>query len=327
MPYHVAQHLCNIEGIIQRASTPERFMARIRITVLLIVVGFLSLQLSWQPDSYASSKDALTAEKLVAAHIKSLGNPKMLAKVQSRTFIGTSEVKMIQGANWALKGNSMVVSEGPKLGIVLQFLDINYPGEYFAYDGKDVTVGYISPGRKSPIADFLFRFDKIMKQGLLGGTLSTSWPLLSGEKTGSARMKCHKVELEGRELYALDYRPHNGVGNMKIQMFFDPATFQHVRTEYRVQDREDVTVGDNFIGTPMSGIGDIGRAREDAHYKLVEKFEDYKKVRGMMLPHRYVLEYAQEGGAGAFIAHWTLNAGVWGFNAPILDQKLFRAQK
>lgn len=300
-------------------------MSRNGMTLSLTVLGCL-LILSQPTGSLAGSDEDLDAEHLVAAHIKSLGNPKTLAKVRSRTFLGTSEVRMIQGSNWTLEGNSMFVSEGPKLGIVLQYLDVNYPGEYFAYDGRDVTVKHISPGRKSPVADFLYRFDKIMKQGLLGGALSTSWPLLSGERTAAARMKCRKVELEGREAYALDYRPHGGVGNMKIEIFFAADTFRHVRTEYKVQDRDDATVDHNYLEVAR-GIGDIGRAREDSIYKLVERFEDYREVKGMMLPHRYVLEYSQEGGAGAFIAHWIMNAGVWGFNAPDLDPNLFRAEK
>lgn len=301
-------------------------MSRNGMALSLIILG-CPLFLSQPTGSHAKGNEVLNAEKMVAAHVKSLGNPKTLAKIQSRTFVGTSEVKMIQGANWTLKGNSMFVSEGSKLGIVLQYLDVNYPGEYFAYDGADVTVKHISPGRKSPVADFLYRFDKIMKQGLLGGALSTSWPLLSEERTAAARMKCRKVQLEGRELYALEYRPHSGVGNMKIQIYFDPATFRHVRTEYKVQDRDDATVDHNYLEVATTRMGDIGRAREDSFYKLVERFEEYREVNGMMLPHRYVLEYSQEGGAGAFIAHWTMNAGVWGFNAPDLDPNLFRAEK
>ncbi|MBN2339638.1 MAG: hypothetical protein JXP48_14020 [Acidobacteria bacterium] len=300
-------------------------MSRNGMTLSLIILGCL-LFLSQPNGSHAKSNEVLNAEKMVAAHVKSLGNPKTLAKIQSRTFVGTSEVKMIQGANWTLKGNSMFVSEGSKLGIVLQYLDVNYPGEYFAYDGADVTVKHISPGRKSPVADFLYRFDKIMKQGLLGGALSTSWPLLSEERTAAAQMKCRKVQLEGRELYVLDYRPKDGVGNMKIQIYFDPATFRHVRTEYRVQDRDDATVDHNYLEAAMTHIGDIGRAREDSFYKLVEKFDDYRNVGGMILPHRYILEYSQEGGAGSFIAHWTMNAQVWAFN-PVLDRKLFQAEK
>jgi hypothetical protein len=291
-----------------------------------MILGCL-LCLSQPTGSHAKGDEDLDAEKLIAAHVRALGNPKALAKIQSRTFVGTSEVRMIQGSNWTLKGNSMFVSEGTKLGIVLQYLDVNYPGEYFAYDGTDVTVKHISPGRKSPVADFLYRFDKIMKQGLLGGALSTAWPLLSGERTADARMKIRKVELDGREAYSLDYRPQDGVGNMKIEMFFDPVTFRHLRTEYRVRDRDDATSAGNYIESSMTHIGDIGRAREDSFYKLVEKFEEYREVKGMMLPHRYILEYSQEGGAGAFIAHWTMNAGAWGFNAPDLDQDLFRAEK
>jgi len=294
-------------------------------TLTLITLGCV-LFLMKPTGSRAGNEEALNPKDLVAAHVRSLGDPETVAKKQSRTFIGTSEVKLIQGGNWTLKGNSMFLSQGPSLGIVLSYGDVNYPGEYFAYDGESVTVKHISPGRKSPVADFLYRFDTIMKQGLLGGALSASWQLLFEARTADAQMKSRRVELEGRELYALEYRPRNNVGNMKVEMFFEPDTFRHVRTEYRVQDRDDATVGYNYLESAMTHIGDIGRAREDSYYRLVEKFDDYRKVGGMILPHRYVLEYSQEGGAGSFIAHWTMNARVWAFN-PVLDEKLFQAEK
>jgi hypothetical protein len=296
------------------------------ITFSLCALLCISLVITKPNKSYAESKDALTAEKLVAAHVKSLGNPALLAKVQSRMFLGNTEVKILQGANWNLKGNSMFVSQGPKLGIVLKYQDINYPGEYFAYDGKNVTVGTISPGQKSPIADFLYRFNKIVKGGFLGGALTTSWPLYDGTNK-DADMKCRKVKKENRELYELEYHPRKGFGDIKIRMYFDPTTFRHVRTEYTVQNRNDSSHNNNYMGAPTSLVGEIGQSRLESYYTLVEKFEDYKKVSGMMLPYRYILEYSQEGGAGAFVGRWTLNVGKWLFNVPNLEPKIFQAEK
>jgi hypothetical protein len=300
-------------------------MAKMIATVSLFTLLSFSLFIASHHPSYASNNESITAENLIAGHLKSIGDPALLGKAQSRMFLGNSEVKFIQGANWTLKGNSMFVSQGPKMGIVLQYMDVNYPGEYFAYDGKNVTVGHISPGRKSPIADFLYRFDQIIKGGFMGGVLSASWPLFSNGNRDTA-MKCRMVKKDDRELYELAYHPKKGFDDIKILIYFDPATFQHVRTEYKVQNR-DASHEDNYIDMASSLVGDIGRSREDSYYMLVEKFEDYRKVGGVKLPYRYILEYSQEGGAGAFIAHWTMNVGKWVFNAPNLDQKIFQAQK
>jgi hypothetical protein len=239
-------------------------------------------------------------------------------------FLGNTDVKFILGNIGTLKGNSMFVSQGPKMGIVLRYMDTNYPGEYFAFNGKDVTVATISPGRKSPIGDFFFRFNKVMKKGFIGGAMSSSWPLLDYKKKDTD-IKYRKVRKDDRELYELEYHPRKDFGDMKICMYFDPKTFQLVRTEYRVQNRSDSSVDHNFMQS--SNIGAIGQARLDSYYTLVEKFEDYRKIAGMTLPYRYILDYSQSGGAGSFIASWTMNVGKWVFNASAIDPKIFQAEK
>ena len=140
-------------------------------------------------------------------------------------------------------------------------------------------------------------------------------------------MKYRKVKKDDRELYELEYHPRKGFGDMKICIYFDPKTFQHVRTEYKVQNQSDSSVDNNFLEAQTSNMGTIGRARLESYYTLVERFEDYRKVGGMTLPYRYILDYSQSGGAGSFIARWTMNVGKWLFNAPNIDQKIFQAEK
>jgi hypothetical protein len=310
-------------------------MARKKICFKLYVLLCFSFFVAQQQKSYANSNEEMTAEKLVAAHVKSIGSSALLAKVQSRSFVGSANVDFILGNTGNLKGNSMFVSQGSNLAISLKYGDTNYPGEYFAYDGKAVTVDHIRPGQKSPIADFLFRFNKIMKGGFMGGSLSTSWPLLD-IKSKNVDMKYRKTKIDGIERHELEYHPRDGFGDMKIRMYFDLNTFQHVRTEYRVRVKDDATVGNvatfdqmgdsASVKATIGGNMMIGQARPDTYYTLIEKFDDYKKVSGMMLPHRYILEYSMEG-AGSFIANWTLNVIKWAFNAPNLNPKIFQAQK
>ncbi len=310
-------------------------MGRKTFFTLLISFLCLSLLVSLSEESFAENED-LNPEKLVAAHIKSIGRQEYLAKINSRTFVGTTEVEFVQGAVGKMTGTSMFVSEGPKLGIVMKYGDINYPGEYFAYDGNDVTVGHISPGQKSPIADFLYRFNGIMKEGLIGGVLSSSWPLLNIEEK-QADLKYRKTKIDDRELYELQYRPKNTLGEMKIRMYFEPGTFRHVRTEYTVQTSADSTIGnpdtfdafdepDSVKAQNPNGSMMIGQQRPDSFYKLVEKFDEFKRIGGITLPQRYELSYSLEGSGQAFIAHWILNASKWGFNQTF-DPKIFQAQK
>lgn len=263
--------------------------------------------------------DDITPELLVERHLNSIGDSALLSHVKSITIIGTSDVDFILGMNGQMTGTALIVSQGPKMAIAMRFQDINYLEEYFAYDGKSVTVKHIRPGLKSPIADFLFRYNKIMKNSMMGGVFSNAWPLFD-IKHNQPTMKVRKTRVEGTELYELEYRPKDFYGDMKIRFYFDPETYRHVRTEYKVNTRDDVTTG-----RPFSILGDI---IGDSFYTLTEKFGDFSKVGGLTLPHSYILDYVIDGPAqSAFIARWKINALKIGFNTPDIDQKIFKAEK
>jgi hypothetical protein len=269
--------------------------------------------------------DAPSPEKLVAEHVKAIGNPAMLSKVKSVTLIGTADANFILGMVGSMKGTSMLISEGPKIGITFKFSDINYPGEYFAFDGTEVTVQNMKPGLKSPIADFLYRYNKMMKQGLISGVFSNAWPLLDIKNHPKVKMKTHNAKVDGKELYELEYQPEDWFGDMKIRMFFEPGTYRHVRTEYKVRTTDDASAG--FNPSPDTHMA-IGQVKGESYYTLVEKFEDFKKVGAFTLPHRYILHYMIDGPAqSGFIADWTLNAQQIGFNTPNINPKVFQAEK
>jgi len=313
-----------------------------RIKVLLAAFVFCSLLFTVQSNissaEPASANADLTPEKLIAEHIKSIGEPITLSSVNSRAFLGSADVEFVQGMTGSIKnGVSTFVSEGNKLGIVLKYGSIDYPQEYFAYNGNDVSVGYISPGQRSPIADFIFRFNGVMKKGFIGGTLSLAWPLLNPEGI-EYKLKYKKVKVEDRELYQLEW-PMNVLGNIRIKMYFEPETFHHVRTDYVVRIQEDISVQSEVAVLGQLGevideeVGTVGRSSimnraitPESIYTLIERFDDYKKVSGMTLPHKYSIEYTLEGQGQSFIGHWTLNARRWLFNQTF-DEMLFEAQK
>ncbi|MDR0310150.1 MAG: hypothetical protein LBJ21_01045 [Acidobacteriota bacterium] len=270
-------------------------------------------------------------EQLIAGHLKAIVDaPAALSQIKSITFVGTSEVNFILGMSGNMSGTSMLVSEGPKMGIVMKFQDINYPGEYFAYDGKSVSVGHMKPGLKSPIADFMFRYNKVLKNGMIGGIFSNAWPLLDVKGDKPRNMKVRTTRVDGAELYELEYRPRDDHGDMKIRMYFDPETYRHVRTEYKVSTRDDVTTGFN---SPIDGDGmvkdmAIAEVRGESYYTLTEKFDDFKKVGELTLPHSYTLDYMIDGlNQSGFIAKWNINILTWGFNTPGIDPDIFKAEK
>jgi hypothetical protein len=278
-----------------------------------------SLSADWKDSVFAN--DQVTPEQIVAAHIISIGSPEALAELKTLAFVGRTSVDFIQGVYGNMTGTSMLVSDGKKLGIVLKYGDINYRGEYFAFDEKDVSVGYIDPLQRSPLADFIFRYNGIMKEGLLGGVLSRAWPLLNLQQH-PASLKCRKTTIDGRPLHEIEYRPKKSLREVKIKLYFDLQTYRHVRTEYRIRIRDDMSVGRGGGG----GFDVLHQGLPDSIYVLVENFDDFKRVGAMTLPHSYTIYFSVEGQGHTFIGKWTLTAKQWAFNRTY-DDRIFVAQK
>jgi hypothetical protein len=307
-------------------------MNRISYFVLAVVLC-LSLSVSWT--GYGVAKDQVAPEQVAAVHLKSIGSPEALAALKTLAFVGTTSVEFIQGMNGSMSGTSMCVSDGNKLAIVLKYGDINYPGEYFAYNGKDVSMGYINPGQRSPLADFLYRHNGIMKEGLLGGIFSAGWPLLNLQEK-QVDLTYRETTIDGRRLHEIEYRPKQSLRDMKIKLYFDLETYRHVRTEYRVRIRDDMSASPGGLGTRTgnfqapsldeSGFDTLRGGLPDSIYVLIEKFDDFKKVGAMTLPHSYAIDYSVEGQGHSFIGKWTMKAVQWAFNRAY-DERIFVAQK
>jgi hypothetical protein len=262
--------------------------------------------------------DKLTPEQVVSEHIKSIGNPEVLADLKSRAFTGNATIEFITGNIGLISGQFEFVSEKQKQGIFYRYDALEYPGEHFAFDGKDVTVSYIGPGRRSPLGDFLNRYDGIIKEGLMGGVLSVNWPLLNIDQN-SAKMKYKKKKIDGRELHELEYRPKKGMGDVKVKLYFDLKTFRHVKTEYKVS-----ITNSNAITPIIDGVL-TDSLDTDANYVLTEEYGDFLEVDGMTLPSSYSIHYSREGRGGAFMARWTMDALRWAHNSPI-NQQFYKVQ-
>jgi len=310
-------------------------------------LGF-SLSLALHESSFAKDKK-LTPEEVAIAHLKSIGDPELLAKIKNRGMSGQSSVEFIQGGVGTLAGQCMVLSSGRNLSIILKYGGTDYPGEYFAYDGTDVEVTTISAGQRSPLGDFIFRYKGLMKEGLLGGIWSLGWPLLDIEERAPS-LKYASAKVDGRDLHEIDYAPQGGLNNIKVKLFFEPDTFRHVRTEYmlNVQGEQALQAGltvtqgvPNSAGLPAGQRG--GPITRDAgildpiansYYRLVEKFDNFKEIKfkdpngtetgSLVLPQSYSLEYSVEGQGSSFLGHWNLLADQWMQNGKI-DLSVFKA--
>jgi hypothetical protein len=303
---------------------------KMKIKLLLIVCCIIAIQI---PAVYA--KDP-SPEQLVTEHLKSIGESDALSQAKSINALGTAEVNFVLGmqdymditGHARFTGTSMLVSQGSQIGISMKFPDNNYPGEYFAYDGKSVTVGNFKPGQKSPIAEFLHQYNKILKNGILGGVYSKSWPLLD-IKRNRPNMKVRKIKIGGVEVYELEYRPRDNHGDMKIRMFFDIETYWHLSTEYVVQITNDSSrmASSSIFGD--DGINDmaIGNIAGETYYTLTESFGDFKKIGALTLPQSYTLNYSiSSPNRSGFSAQWKINVQETELDTPDIPKNLFKAE-
>ena len=308
---------------------------------LIIIIFFLTLVFIPTGITLSEAND-ITPEELIQKHLATLGKAEKLEAVKSRGISGKAGVEFILGGTGKIvDGYFLCVSDGSKVGIRMQFSDVNYPGEYFAYDGNEVTVGYITPSQRSPIAQFIFLHNSTMKEGFLGGVLSTAWPLLhAGEER--PRMQLGKRTIEGEEFYELDYgKPGIRAGEMTVKLYFDKQ-FNHRRTEYKVRVAGDLTAtqnivstgGGNLVTTPAEPSGrpanraagdTIMDGLPDSIYLLVETFDNFANVGGVALPQVYGLEYSVEGQAATFLAKWVARTEYFTNNGQV-DQNFFVAQ-
>lgn len=323
-------------------------MKRKAINFLIAIALGFALSLARSESVFAKDKK-LTPEEVVAAHLKSLGTPELLASIKNRGMSGKASVEFVQGGVGTMAGQSMVISSERSLSIILKYGGVDYPGEYFAFDGTDVEVSTIRPGQRSPLGDFIFRYKGVMKEGLLGGVLSLGWPLLDIEKRNPS-LKYVSAKVDGRELHEIDYNPKPGMNDIKVKLFFEPGTFRHVRTEYmlRVQGEQALQAGQTVTqgvpnsanlntgqrGGPITRDAGIQDQIGNSYYLLVEKFDNFKEVKfndstgsetkSLILPHSYALEYSVEGQGSSFLAHWNIAADQWVHNGK-LDPSIFKA--
>lgn len=273
------------------------------IISLLILFSTFS-QAIWQ--AHAGDKEKLTAAEVVARHLKSIGTAEDLAAIKTRIVAGTSLYTARSPGSGQNSGLSILFSEGNKSVIAMTFANPAYPHEKFGYDGENLVISYTKPGLRSTLGDFIFRRTSIFKDGLVGGTLSTAWPLLSWSNDKARLEYGGTKKIGGRETYVLKYMPRKG-SDLKISLYFDGETFQHVRTEY------SQTVSAQMGATPDASK----EGQRELHYDLEEQFSDFKQEGKLTLPHTYKIKLMMERTSNTYLADWEMVFSKFSFNQPL----------
>lgn len=274
--------------------------------ILLLVLLLASMR-----PAAAPKDEKLKPEQLIQKHLDAIGPADKLKAIKSRLTTGTTRVDVTVGGHANVDGDGNIVSQDTSLRLLFRFPSNDYPGEMFAFDGKDAMVGQISPGVRSPLGNFIFQNEEIMKYGLMFGPLSTSWALANAEGRQPRLDISGPKKVEGKSVYELKYVPKKD-SNVIAYYDFDTATFRLVRSQLKVE-RAPVSSSDK---------AQITDSAEPILYTLTEHFDDYKEIDGLMLPYLYKFDYSLDSPRGGFVGAWTYTIKQIGHNQQ-LDSKFF----
>jgi hypothetical protein len=253
-----------------------------RANFLLTFFAFAFLA-TWLATPLYGGEPAMTAEDLVAKHLNGLGSAEARGAAKTRVVRGALAYRILVGGGGRLDGKMGLVTDGHKVRVMLKLAQPDYKGENFAFNGDEVQVAYSNAGQtRSLFATFIYSQDAILREGLLGGVLSTGWALsdLSDHKAKVEYQGLKKVD--GHQLYELRYWSRKS-SDLEIRMYFEPETFHHVKTIY------SLLVGNN-VGPAIYESADLKPDRTT----LEERFSDFQTVDGLSLPTHWTLEFTRE---------------------------------
>jgi hypothetical protein len=251
----------------------------------------------------------ITLEELVAHHLDSIGSAQARAAAKNRVVSGTVKLVSRVGTASNLDGQAAMASSGVKIRYSMRFASTEYPGEQLAFDGSKVLTGHLPSGRRSPLSLYLDQQTLPLRDGLLGGSLSTAWVMLRlGQVKAKLDYKGLK-KIEGRQVHEVSYKAEKGSTDLRVSMFFDATTFQHVRTEYEFKVPARLGNGPN----------DSARLQEE-YYKLVEEFGDFQATDELMIPRKYKLQLQLQASSGSNLFDWNVTLDQVMHNQALDDQ-------
>ena len=269
------------------------------LSALLVLIG--------SGIGFAQKEEKPTAESVVARHLESIGTAEARKAMQSVTAVGTAKATFHGRGGGIAEGIAVVGSKGSKYMVAMKFNNSDYPYEKMGYDGRDFTVGFVSAGTRTNLGSFLRTNEGSFKSGIMSGVLSTAWALHNLEPSIAKIKYAGAKKIDGRKLHAIEFSPKKG-SELDITLFFDPDTYQHVRTEYK-----------RIIAARQGATVDTSAGQSETRYKMVEEFSNFKEVNKLNLPHTYKLMLEILTGNGTTSYEWLMDFNQFAFNQPIAD--------
>lgn len=257
-----------------------------------------------------TSGQKLSAREVIAKHLASIGPADKLSSMKSLIAVGDVNVEYITQKNQPANGRIVIASEGRKMFLGMSLNASDYPQEKIVFDGDKASVALVRAGSRSVLGNFVQSNAAMVSQGLLGGTLSTTWALLSAQERGAKISMSGTKKIDGKEVYALSFSPKGG-SDLEITMFFDGQTFRHIRNEYK--------------RTSSASIGrtiDESARQIESRLKVTEDFSDFKDFQGITVPNKYKIVYTIVGARGTTEIAWTCTLTEFAINQ-VLDPASF----
>lgn len=262
-----------------------------KLIKLLLVAGLFLIPVTGMAQK-------MSADDVVAKHLESLGPKAARDAVTSRVVLA-DVLFTLKGSAKPLTGKAVLLSAGQKNLWGMNFDSNDYPQDKFGYDGKNVKVAFVRPGIYSTMGGFLRSYKELMREGLLGGTLMSSWAMSNTAKNKPKLSYDGEKTIDGVQTHVLEYMPKGGT-DLSIKLYFDAKDFRHLRTEYghTIAARQGTTV-------------DSSAGQSPDRYKVVEDFSNFQKVNGLTVPQGYKLFYSYSGSSSVGASRGTPREFEW----------------
>lgn len=262
-------------------------------SVALLEFTLVLTGLSWNTAAMEKMKIA----ELVEKHLAAIGTSEARAAIRDRFAKGTATASItppeIRNAVFVphkgqspseirtSKGNAVLVSEGKSVRLDLHFSEPN----------SELNLELLNGELKAGILGQMPGFREVLKKGLIGGILTTSWVMFDAAGAGSRLKYKGLKKRNGEDFHELQCTDQKALGNLRVLIYFDPLTFRHVLTEYR------------YVQGPYRFSRGAGYGTTDT---LMEEFADFSVVDGITLPHTYRLRHTRNVNSHLTVTEWSV---------------------
>lgn len=245
------------------------------------------------PPSLFPGEQKMKPAELIARHLQSIGTAEARSALRNRVLDAKADVIFRLGPSKGhLGGTGSVISQAPMIRFAMTFGREDYPGEQLVFDGRKVSEALLRPHVRSDLTKIVHEYDFLLKEGLLGGTMSMAWCLFdAGERQAKLDYRGLK-KIEGKQFHELKIQPKNS-GNWNVFFYFEPETFRHVRSLYELK-----------VQPFLAGNIDESARNPDSYWRLREEFGDFRTIDGLSLPHSYKLVLTYDSQNRPFITEW-----------------------